>query len=46
MEPYHWFWLGMMAGFIPCFVVLVMIVMGTCGCNRLRRRDPNDHNHS
>jgi hypothetical protein len=43
MEPYEWFWLGMMAGFIPCFVVLVMIVTGTCGCSRIRRRGHTDH---
>jgi hypothetical protein len=46
MEPYQWFWLGMMAGFIPCFVVLAVIVTGACGCNGIRRRSRRDHNHS
>jgi len=46
MEPYQWFWLGMMAGFIPCFVVLVVIVTGACGCGRNRGRRHTDHNHS
>jgi heme/copper-type cytochrome/quinol oxidase subunit 2 len=46
MEPHQWFWLGVMAGFIPCFVVLVVIVTRAYGCTRIRRRSPTDHNHS
>jgi hypothetical protein len=46
MEPYQWFWLGVMAGFIPCFVVLVVIVTRAFGCAGIRRRGPTDHNHS
>jgi hypothetical protein len=45
MEPYHWFLVGMMAGFIPCFVALVMVVTGTCGYG-IRRRGPDNPNHS
>jgi len=45
MEPYQWFWLGVMAGFIPCFVVLVVIVTRAFGCTGIRRRGPADHNH-
>jgi hypothetical protein len=45
MEPYQWFWLGVMAGFIPCFVVLVVIVTRASGCIKIRRRGRNDHNH-
>jgi hypothetical protein len=42
MEPYQWFLLGMMAGFIPCFVVLALVVRGACGCIQIRRND-RDH---
>jgi hypothetical protein len=45
MEPYQSFWLGVMAGFIPCFVVLVVIVTRAYGCTLIRRRGPTDHNH-
>jgi hypothetical protein len=46
MEPYQWFWLGVMAGFIPCFIVLVVIVARAYGCTGIRRRGPGHHNHS
>jgi hypothetical protein len=45
MEPYQWFGLGVMVGFIPCFVVLVVIVTRAYGCSGIRRRGPTDHNH-
>jgi len=38
--------LGVMAGFIPSIVVLVLIVTGVCGRIRIRRRDRSDHDHS
>jgi hypothetical protein len=37
METYQWFLLGMMAGFIPCFIALAFIVMGAC-CRTIRVR--------
>ena len=45
MEPYQWFWLGVMAGFIPCFVVLVVIGIRVYGGTGIRRRGPTDHDH-
>jgi len=41
METYHWFLLGMMAGLIPCFVVLAVIVQKAC-CRSGRNR-PRNH---
>jgi hypothetical protein len=46
MEAYQWFWLGVMAGLIPCFVVLVVIVTRAYGCSRIGGRGPTDHNRS
>jgi len=43
MEAYQWFLLGMMAGLIPCFALLALVVTGACDCIRLRRRDRTDH---
>jgi hypothetical protein len=45
MEPYQWFWWGVMAGFIPCFVVHVVIVARAYGCIGIRRRGPGHQNH-
>jgi hypothetical protein len=46
MEAYQWFLLGMMAGFIPSFVVLALVMKRACRCTgRMRHRDRADDDH-
>jgi hypothetical protein len=42
MEAYQWFLLGMLAGLIPGFVMLVLILRGASGRTWFRRRDRTD----
>jgi len=42
MEAYQWFLLGVMAGLIPCFVMLAFMVRGASGRFRIRRRGRTD----
>jgi len=42
MEAYQWFLLGMMAGLIPCFVMLAFIIRGAFGRGRIRRHGRAD----
>jgi len=44
MEAYQWFLLGVLAGFIPSFVMLAIVVK-RAGRGTVRHRDSADDDH-